>query len=192
MAGTVSKNKDGYGYKYADLAQIHEYLESTGQRYRQFIDRLEGDDYIMTIIIDKDDKEHTPLRGCRVVQATLNGGKSNPAQEQGSGLTYARRYSLLMAFGLATDDDDAERLTKKKEEKKAPAKKEPEPQVEIPPDIITPEEAYLLEQLIETAPGKDTPEVRIQKVCAYYNVNSLYDLRPDQAAKLRKQLGGKA
>ena len=97
-----------------------------------------------------------------------------------------------MAFGLATDDDDAERLTKKKEEKKAPAKKEPEPQVEIPPDIITPEEAYLLEQLIETAPGKDTPEVRIQKVCAYYNVNSLYDLRPDQAAKLRKQLGGKA
>ena len=197
MAGTVSKNKDGYGYKYADLAQIHEYLESTGQRYRQFIDRLEGDDYIMTIIIDKDGKEHTPLRGCRVVQATLNGGKSNPAQEQGSGLTYARRYSLLMAFGLATDDDDAERLTKKKEEKKAQAKKEPEPQVDFSgwepgPDIIEPEEAKYLEELIVTAPGMDTPEVRIQKVCAYYNVNSLYDLRPDQAAKLRKQLGGKA
>ena len=197
MAGTVSKNKDGYGYKYSDLAKIQGYVIDNGMNYKQFIDRLEGDDYIMTIIIDKDGHEQPPLRGCRVVQATLNGGKSNPAQEQGSALTYARRYSLLMAFGLATDDDDGETLTKKKEEKKAPAKKAPEPVQEqlpwdIPADIIEPEEAKYLEELIVTAPGQDTPEVRIQKVCAYYNVNSLYDLRPDQAAKLRKQLGGKA
>ena len=34
MAGTtVSKNKNGYGYKYTDLAQIHEYLESIGAKY---------------------------------------------------------------------------------------------------------------------------------------------------------------
>ena len=56
-----------------------------------------------------------PVRkGCRVVNATLS-GKSNPAQEHGSALTYARRYSLLMAFGLATDDDDAESLSVIKE-----------------------------------------------------------------------------
>ena len=39
------------------------------------------------------------LQGARIVQATLM-GNNNPAQEQGSALTYARRYSLLMAFGL--------------------------------------------------------------------------------------------
>ncbi len=49
------------------------------------------------------------LQGSRVVDATLF-GNDNPAQKQGSALTYARRYSLLMAYGLATEDDDANSL----------------------------------------------------------------------------------
>lgn len=110
METTVSKNKQGYGYKYTDLAQIHDYLESNGMRYIQYINRIEGEDYIFTkrYIDGKWDEE--AIQGCKVVNATLS-GKSNPAQEHGSALTYARRYSLLMAFGLATDDDDAESLT---------------------------------------------------------------------------------
>ena len=107
---TVSKNKNGYGYKYTDLAQIHEYLESIGARYYQYIDRIDGDDYIMTVPI-VDGKELPARRGVKIVDAVLNGIK-NPAQEQGSATTYARRYSLLMAFGLATEDDDAQKLTK--------------------------------------------------------------------------------
>ena len=113
---TVSKNKTAsvgkYSYKYVDIAQIHEYLESIGARYYQYIDRIDGDDYIMTVKVI-DGKESQPLRGCRVVDATLV-GVSNPAQQQGSALTYARRYSLLMAFGLATEDDDAQSLSKEK------------------------------------------------------------------------------
>lgn len=110
MADTISKNRtakvgEKYSYKYVDIAQIHEYLESIGARYYQFIDRIDGDDYIMTVKII-DGKESAPLRGARVVDATLI-GNTNPAQQQGSALTYARRYSLLMAFGLATEDDDA-------------------------------------------------------------------------------------
>lgn len=110
---TVSKNKQGYGYKYTDLAQIHEYLESINARYYQYVDRIESDDYIMTVPII-DGKELAPRRGVRIVDAVLSGIK-NPAQEQGSATTYARRYSLLMAFGLATDDDDAASLTQKVE-----------------------------------------------------------------------------
>lgn len=112
---TVKKNQTAvtnkYSYKYVDIAQIHAYLETIGASYYQYIDRLEGDDYIMTVKII-DGKESQPLRGAKVVDATLI-GVSNPAQEQGSALTYARRYSLLMAFGLATEDDDAQSLSRK-------------------------------------------------------------------------------
>lgn len=114
----IKKNQQGYGYKYSDLSQIHEYLESNDLRYYQFIKNLEGVDYIFTQKqILKDDKyinDGEPVQGCRVVQAILS-GKSNPAQEQGSALTYARRYSLLMAYGLSTEDDDAESLTTTKQ-----------------------------------------------------------------------------
>lgn len=116
MADTVKKNQVAntgkYSYKYVDIAQIHEYLQSIGASYYQYIDRLEGDDYIMTVKII-DGKESQPLRGAKVVDAKLN-GVVNPAQEQGSALTYARRYSLLMAFGLATEDDDAQTFSKPK------------------------------------------------------------------------------
>lgn len=108
----VAKNKEGYGYKYTDLAQIHEYLEKNNMRYYQEIetDERNGYDYILTYRYIDGKWEEKPIRGCRVVDAVLSGIK-NPAQEQGSALTYARRYSLLMAFGLATDDDDAQSLT---------------------------------------------------------------------------------
>lgn len=101
----INKNAEGYGYKYTDLAEITKVLSENGYEYYQYIEPVEGVDYIMTVIT-KDGKERPPVRGCRVVEAKLS-GKSNPVQEYGSALTYCRRYSLLMAFGLATTDDDA-------------------------------------------------------------------------------------
>ena len=123
MTKTIKKNqtaevstKSGskYSYQYVDIAQIHEYLEENNMSYYQFIDRIDGDDYIMTVKINAEGKESLPLRGSRVVDATLF-GNDNPAQKQGSALTYARRYSLLMAFGLATEDNDANDLNVIKE-----------------------------------------------------------------------------
>lgn len=104
-----TKTGGKYSYQYVDIAQIHEYLEENNMSYYQYIDRIDGDDYIMTVKINADGKESLPLRGSRVVDATLF-GNDNPAQKQGSALTYARRYSLLMAFGLATEDNDANDL----------------------------------------------------------------------------------
>lgn len=112
----LKKNSKGYSYKYTDLAGIHEYLEEQGITYYQYVERIGEDDYIFTVPTI-DGVEQSPRRGCRVVQATLK-GVTNPAQEQGSAITYARRYSLLMAFGLATTDDDAQCLSIPKDEVK--------------------------------------------------------------------------
>lgn len=117
----TAKVGEKYSYKYVDIAQIHDYLENINARYIQKIARIENDDYIMTKRCFDNKWEDEWLQGCKVVDATLY-GVDNPAQQQGSALTYARRYSLLMAFGLATEDDDAQSLSKDKQEKKATPK----------------------------------------------------------------------
>ena len=103
----IRKNSQGYGYKYTDLAEIHRHMEEVGMSYYQEIETVDGEDFIITYILDATDKVIRKCRGCRVVKVS---GK-NPAQDYGSALTYARRYSLLLAFGLATTDDDGAALT---------------------------------------------------------------------------------
>lgn len=162
---TVSKNKKGYGYKYTDLAQIHEYLESINAKYIQIIKRIEGEDYIFTKRCFDNKWEDEWLQGSKVVDAVLSGIK-NPAQEQGSALTYARRYSLLMAFGLATEDDDAQSLTQKKETKKV--------------ILATPEQLKLIKNL----------DIDLVAMLDYYKIQKLEELSLEQANQIIKLKGG--
>lgn len=109
-ADVPTKSGKNYSYQYVDIAQIHEYLDNIGSKYIQKIERIDNDDYIMTKRCFNDKWEDEWLQGCKVVDATLY-GNDNPAQKQGSAITYARRYSLLMSYGLATEDDDAQSLS---------------------------------------------------------------------------------
>lgn len=145
MAQTnLPKKKSGYNYKYCELSQIQEYLEENGMSYYQYINTEDGDDYIYTVpIIDGEEKP--ARRGCRVVSAPLS-GKSNAAQEQGSAITYARRYSLLMAFGLATEDDDAESLTRPAQ----PAQKPQQATQKAAEEIITAKDVETLRGLFKS------------------------------------------
>lgn len=120
MKSTIAKKTEGYGYKYTELADINKYCEDNGIRYYQEVETSEinQEDYIITYI-EKDGKVEKH-RGCKIVNAVLQGIK-NPVQEYGSSLTYCRRYSLLMALGLATEDDDGASLTVKKEATKEDA-----------------------------------------------------------------------
>lgn len=123
MKSTIAKKTEGYGYKYTELADINKYCEENGIEYWQSIETSEINqkDYIVTYITFKDkDKANRMLRGCQIVDAVLQGIK-NPVQEYGSSLTYCRRYSLLMALGLATEDDDGASLTIRKEATKEEA-----------------------------------------------------------------------
>ena len=159
-AKVKTKSGNEYSYKYVDIAQIHEYLEKNNARYYQYIERIDDDDYIMTVKIIGD-KELPPLRGCRVVDATLF-GTENPAQKQGSALTYARRYSLLMAFGLATEDDDAQSLSKPKTEKKV--------------TLATSKQIETIERLLTSE--------QIQKACDLVKKDKLEDFTIQESSSL--------
>lgn len=108
----LPKSKAGYGYKYTELSQINELLEQRGESYQQSTTRIDGVEYIITIKIFADGTKSEPIMGAQVIPVgALSGNKANPVQAYGAALTYARRYSLLMAYGLATEDDDAACLT---------------------------------------------------------------------------------
>ena len=106
----LTKRTEGYSYRYVELADINKYCEENDIRYWQEIETCELNlkDYMITYL--SKDGEVTRHRGCEVVEARLS-GINNPVQAYGSSLTYCRRYSLLMALGLATEDDDGASLS---------------------------------------------------------------------------------
>lgn len=68
-----------------------------------FFTNVVEDDHMITRIIGYDTT--LDLKGSKVADDLGNRG-INSAQAEGSALTYARRYSLSMAFGIASDVDD--------------------------------------------------------------------------------------
>lgn len=164
----IKKEQQGYGHKYTDLAQIHEYLEKNDMSYYQYVDRIDNDDYIMTVPIING-KEQTARRGVKIVDAVLQGIK-NPAQEQGSATTYARRYSLLMAFGLATEDDDGQALSK--------PQKAGEPKKEIK---ATAKQKELIAKIVDDIPA----------MLEYYKIDTIDELTITQASEIIKKKGDK-
>ena len=157
-----TKTGKDYSYKYTEFSEINDYVESIKETYHQFTKRIEGDDYVFTQRIgEKAPKE--ALQGCRVVQVTLD--TKNPAQEQGSALTYARRYSLLMAYGLATEDDDAASVTPRETKK----------------------DALVTEKQLEMIENNYDDEI-VNKALAYYKKEKVADLTVTQASNLIKKL----
>ena len=112
MKNTIAKKTEGYGYKYTELADINKYCLENDITYYQEVEtnEINQKDYIITYLQKGDLDLVEKHRGCQIVEAKLQ-GINNPVQAYGSSLTYCRRYSLLMALGLATEDDDGASLT---------------------------------------------------------------------------------
>ena len=103
IVGIVGKTSDGYGYSYASLADI------ARQDFK--IPKMKtGTDNGREYVYWFDEELKDWIRGAEIVipdsPKNQNGkDKMNKAQLYGASLTYARRYTVLMADSLATDDD---------------------------------------------------------------------------------------
>lgn len=107
---SAKKDRNGHGYKYADLAECIEtaktVLASNGLSVSQM---MSGDDDENRTLITILAHESGQYFGSEFVmaKAVLSGGSGkNPAQVLGSAITYMRRYSYAAIIGMAQDDDD--------------------------------------------------------------------------------------
>ena len=96
-------NVGQYAYTYADLGSVIDavrpVLAKHGLAYVQDVSGLpDGRIGIITIIVHRD--------GGKIATGPLPMPGSNDPQKVGSAITYGRRYALLAALGLATEDDD--------------------------------------------------------------------------------------
>lgn len=183
MLKVLAKSTQGYNYKYTELSEIVKEMAEQGLDYYQYTetDQTTLKDYMYTVII-KDGKESKPLRGCEIVTATLQ-GKSNPAQEMGSSITYARRYSLLMALGWATEDDDAKGLdgAKKVEPHKPIQTMKPGQDVSV--DYVTQTQL----EIISKSSEKLDKQTKI-KLMKEFKVNKIAELTKAQADKFIERI----
>ena len=106
----VAKNKKGYGYTYADLGSILEYIKPILSKHNFCIYQLVGSthhekgEYLVNI---KTTLQHigdrqisntfaippTPVKGANILQSI------------GASITYARRYAISAILNIATEDD---------------------------------------------------------------------------------------
>lgn len=91
----VANASRAYGYNYASLADIAKAGIDIPQMRIKPTDHGEYIEYL-------DDNSEWQI-GARIVIPEMKG--SNAAQAYGSALTYARRYTVQMAKGIACDDD---------------------------------------------------------------------------------------
>lgn len=117
--GTIVQNKEqAYGYKYSSLASLYDAginipqmrIDATGE----FVEYLKGGEW---------------LRGAKIVVPEVKG--MNAAQAYGSALTYARRYTVMMAESVVCTDDQL--LETQAPEQKPEMKKAPKPEKKTEP-----------------------------------------------------------
>lgn len=97
--------------KYADLNDVLEAivpaLNSNGIVLLQPLVNIEGKNFVKTVLMHESGETFESL-------AEIFCNKQNDAQAYGSGISYARRYSLSSICGIGSEDDDAQKAVQPK------------------------------------------------------------------------------
>lgn len=90
-----------YSYSYADLGSVLDMCRPILAQHGLSLTQITGTDGVSTGFM------HSSGQWC-VYPPLRIPSRGNDAQSAGSAITYARRYSLLAALGIATEDDDGQ------------------------------------------------------------------------------------
>lgn len=163
-ANVQMKGGGSFSYSYADLAtvlgEVKPILAKHGLAVVQDVTGGQGNRIGVTTIIIHESGETMEFGPLPMP------GSDNP-QALGSAITYARRYAVLAALGIATEDDDGSAASNKSREDPTPYR-DPNPANEEPswPKPIT----DLFDRVVAT---KDTPKADELKAAAIENHSRL-------------------
>jgi hypothetical protein len=148
MAQIVKNNSEGYGYNYASLSDI---AKQGYEIPKMKVINANNIDYVYYFDKELNDWQ----QGARIVVPSSKG--MNEAQLYGSALTYARRYTVQLALGLACDDDkEIENIGKQ--------------------EYATPKQIEMLEKYYQ---GE-----QLKKLLAYNKISSIEDMPKAKATEL--------
>lgn len=141
-----------YSYSYADLGDTLTYVRPILARHGLGVSQeVTGDGQTITVFTII---WHTSGESHRSAGLTMRAGVT--AQETGSAITYARRYSLLPALGLATEDDDGAQAS----QPKPPARTAKQIADDAVDDVVAEAGRYTYKRLKELAGTPISKEIK--------------------------------
>lgn len=189
------KSSNGRNHTYADLEAVLKIARPLLKKHELAVSQLPQNSdgngvHLHTILMHSSGEWLSSSMFMPIVKITSSTGKEviNAAQQLGSAITYARRYSLtsLLGFTQSDDDDDAESLT----QNVAPKFKQVEAETKTAPlPKIGHDKALILLELIGKAGYTE------QKIHEHYGVTRLLDMNTHQYENckmiMEKKISGK-
>jgi hypothetical protein len=192
----VYKDRQGYGYKYADLASVLDVTRPLCAKYELAVTQLCGTDSngsptVETVILHSSGEW---ISGTLSIPMHAAKGLS-PAQCMGICISYGRRYALAAALGVAQTDNDASIHPEKDEE-----------QIADPATLAATNPQDKLTDKLKSKLGapNELPVQRLRQLIAahkledkelgwleHFSVASLEDLGAGDVLKLIKTIEGK-
>lgn len=174
----LTKDKKGYGYKYADLAQclkiIRPLLKKNGLSITQIPGFNDERVSLETVIMHESGEW---IGGTVEIPVTVGKGMI-PAQAYGSTISYARRYALVSHLGIATEDDDLSSIAKT-------VNSDSSHQTVLSNQVPHRTLGDLLERVKNKINGD---EDRLKKICEFYKVENLKEIDYGNLLKVYEQL----
>lgn len=149
---------------------VDEAMIDTGLSYIQEIEDLEDGYLRVDTIILHESGEYMIIKGSKVKPV-----KPDP-QSAGSATTYARRYSLSTALGIASDPDDDGNGASQQSKNNQQPKNTQQPKAQPKPEL-TPEQKVVAN--IDWVNKKYKPEIEL--------IKSWQEMEPDKALKAIKE-----